>query len=60
MAATLDTRAAVKRLTASGINTEQAEAIVGTVARSDADLVTTTHLRAEIVQLEQRLAVISQ
>ena len=57
MTVTLDTHAAIKRLTASGINTEQAEAIVDTVARSDAELVTTAHLRAEIAQLEQRLTL---
>jgi hypothetical protein len=57
MTVTLDTHAAIKRFTASGINAEQAEAIVDTVARSDADLITTTHLHAEIAQLEQRLTL---
>jgi len=44
-------------LIASGISTEQAEAIVDTVARSDADLVTESHLRAELAQLEQPLTL---
>ena len=57
MTVTLDTHAAIKRLTASGISTEQAEAIVDTVTRSDAELVTQSHVRAELAQLEQRLTL---
>ena len=40
MATTLDTHAAIKRLTAAGITTSHAEAIVETVSQVDDKLVT--------------------
>ena len=59
MNVTLDTHAAIKRLTATGINAEQAEAIVETVSRADTDLVTKADLKAElhatIASFERRL-----
>ncbi|MCY3793775.1 MAG: DUF1640 domain-containing protein [Gammaproteobacteria bacterium] len=55
MATTLDTHAAIKRLTAAGINTTQAEAIVETVSQADDQLVTKADLQAALASLERRL-----
>ena len=59
MAVTIDTYAAVRELEAAGIEPAHAEAIVRTVSRADADLVTKADLRAElhatIASLERRL-----
>ena len=55
MAYALDTHAAVRDLTAAGFPTEQAEAIVATVARSDSRLATKADLQAAISALEVRL-----
>ena len=57
MAYALDTHAAVRDLTAAGFATEQAEAIVATVARSDSDssLATKADVQPAISALEVRL-----
>ena len=55
MATTLDTHAAIKRLTAAGLNTSQAEAIVDTVSQADDQLVTKADLQAALASLERRL-----
>ena len=59
MAITIDTHAAVQDLEAAGIKPEHAEAIVETVSRAAADLVTKADLKAElhatIASLERRL-----
>ncbi len=47
---TLDAHAIIKRLTATGINAEQAEAIFETIARSDTEPVTKGGLRADLIQ----------
>ena len=55
MATTLDTHAAIKRLTAAGLDTAQAEAIVDTVSQADDQLVTKADLQAALASLERRL-----
>ena len=55
MAATLDAHAAIKRLTAAGITTSHAEAIVETVSQADGRLVTRADLQAALASLERRL-----
>lgn len=55
MATTLDTHAAIKRLTAAGLNTTQAEAIVDNASQADDRLVTKADLQAALASLERRL-----
>ena len=55
MATTIDTHAAIKRLTAAGIATTQAEAIVETVSQADDHLVTKADLQAALASPERRL-----
>ena len=55
MAYALDTHAAFRDLTAAGLTTEQAEAIVATVAHSDSSLATKADPLAAISALEVRL-----
>ena len=55
MATALDTHAAIKRLTAAGISTTQAEAIVDTVSQADDQLGTKADLQAALASLERRL-----
>lgn len=55
MATTLDTHAAIKRLTSAGITTSHAEAIVETVSQADDQLVTKADLQAALASLERRL-----
>lgn len=55
MATALDTHAAIKRLTAAGITTSHAEAIVETVSQADDRLVTKADLQAALASLERRL-----
>ena len=55
MATTIDTHAAIKRLTAAGIATTQAEAIVETVSQAEDHLVTRADLHAALASLERRL-----
>ena len=55
MATALDTHAAIKRLTAAGITTSHAEAIVETVSQADDRLVTKADLQAALASFERRL-----
>ena len=55
MATTLDTDAAIKRLTAAGLGTSQAEAIVDTASQADDQLVTRADLQAALASFERRL-----
>ena len=55
MASTLDTHAAIKRLTAAGIATRQAEAIVEIVSQAGEQIATGADLQAALASLERRL-----
>ena len=55
IATTLNTHAAIKQLTAAGITTSHAEAIVETVSQADDQLVTKADLHAALASLERRL-----
>ena len=55
MVTILDTHAAIKRLTAAGITTSHAEAIVETVSQAEDQLVTKADLHAALASLERRL-----
>ena len=55
MAYTLDTAAAIERITAAGPTRFSRGAIVAEVARADESLVTQADLRAELAALEEHL-----
>ena len=55
MASALDTHAAIKRLTATGIPTTQAEAIVETISQAEQQIATKADLQAALAALERRL-----
>ena len=49
---TIDTHATIRQLEDAGMDSRQAEVVVGAISRSDAELATKSDLKAEIANLK--------